>query len=87
MSVSRPLLLAAASWTVLSGTALAQVPQDRSARLEDVIVTGTPFGVTDRASLLAVEVLDEEDLAVAPAATLGDLVNGLPGASHAGDAA
>ncbi|WP_372706196.1 TonB-dependent receptor domain-containing protein [Brevundimonas sp.] len=86
MTVSRPLLLAAASWTVLSGVALAQTPvsvgaapQDRSARLEDVIVTGTPFGVTDQASLLAVEVLNEEDLAVAPAATLGDLVNGLPG--------
>lgn len=47
--------------------------------LADVIVTGAPFGVTDRASLLAVDVLDEEDLAVAPAATLGDLVNGLPG--------
>ena len=86
MTPSRPLLLAAASWTVLGGAALAQTPplpgagsQNPAAQLEDVIVTGTPFGVTDRASLLAVEVLDEEDLAVAPAATLGDLVNGLPG--------
>jgi iron complex outermembrane receptor protein len=77
---SRTLLLAAASWAALAGVAAAQTaPRERAATLDDVIVTGTPFGVTDRASLLAVEVLDEEDLAVAPAATLGDLVNGLPG--------
>ncbi|MDO9587627.1 MAG: TonB-dependent receptor [Brevundimonas sp.] len=78
--LSRTLLLAAASWAALAGAAAAQTPpRDRPATLDDVIVTGTPFGVTDRASLLAVEVLDEEYLAVAPASTLGDLVNGLPG--------
>ncbi|MGZ9100712.1 MAG: TonB-dependent receptor plug domain-containing protein, partial [Brevundimonas sp.] len=77
---ARSLLLAAAGWAALAGAAAAQTPpRERAQALEDVIVTGTPFGVTDRASLLAVEVLDEEDLAVAPASTLGDLVNGLPG--------
>ena len=76
--VSRAALLTAAGWVALAGAAAAQTAQ-RSAELDEVIVTGTPFGVTDRASLLAVEVLDEEDLAVAPASTLGDLVNGLPG--------
>ncbi|HEY0598458.1 TonB-dependent receptor domain-containing protein [Brevundimonas sp.] len=84
----RSLLLAAAASTAFGGGAAAQTggqtggqaaPGQQDVRVEDVIVTGTPFGVTDRASLLAVEVLDEEDLAVAPAATLGDLVNGLPG--------
>ncbi|MDI6623782.1 MAG: TonB-dependent receptor [Brevundimonas sp.] len=76
----RSLLLAAASWAALGGAAAAQTPpQEREIVVEDVIVTGAPFGVTDRASLLAVAVLDEEDLAVAPAATLGDMVNGLPG--------
>lgn len=91
MSVSRSLLLAAASWSVLSGAVVAQSalpdedgPQSRGATLSDVIVTGSPFGVTDRASLLAVDVLDEEDLAVAPAATLGDLVAGLPGVRSSG---
>lgn len=85
MTSSRSLLLAAAAWSVLSGVAAAQTApaqdpaQDDEATLADVVVTGAPFGVTDRASLLAVDVLDEEDLAVAPAATLGDLVNGLPG--------
>jgi iron complex outermembrane receptor protein len=76
----RSLLLAAASSAALAGAAAAQTPpQAREIVVDDVIVTGAPFGVTDRASLLAVTVLDEEDLAVAPAATLGDLVNGLPG--------
>ncbi len=76
--VSRAALLTAVGWAALSGAAAAQNAPG-SAELDEVIVTGTPFGVTDRASLLAVEVLDEEDLAVAPASTLGDLVNGLPG--------
>ncbi len=76
--VSRAALLTALGWTAFAGTAAAQ-SAPRAAQLDEVIITGTPFGVTDRASLLAVEVLDEEDLAVAPASTLGDLVNGLPG--------
>ena len=76
----RSLLLALAGCAAVSGTAAAQTPpQEPDVVVEDVIVTGAPFGVTDRASLLAVAVLDEENLAVAPAATLGDLVNGLPG--------
>ncbi|HYC68323.1 TonB-dependent receptor domain-containing protein [Brevundimonas sp.] len=74
------LLLAAAGCSAIAGAAAAQDrPQERDVIVEDVIVTGAPFGVTDRASLLAVDVLDEEALAVAPAATLGDLVNGMPG--------
>lgn len=76
--VSRTALLTAVGWAALAGAAAAQ-SAPRAAELDEVIVTGMPFGVTDRASLLAVEVLDEEDLAVAPASTLGDLVNGLPG--------
>ncbi len=76
--VSRAALLTALGWAACAGAASAQTAP-RSVELGEVIVTGTPFGVTDRASLLAVEVLDEEYLAVAPASTLGDLVNGLPG--------
>ncbi|HYD26548.1 TonB-dependent receptor domain-containing protein [Brevundimonas sp.] len=84
MTSHRSLLLAAAASTAFGGAAVAQTASPEASeppqvRVDDVIVTGTPFGVTDRASLLAVDVLDEEDLAVAPAATLGDLVNGLPG--------
>ncbi len=80
MRTPRSILLSAAAWTGLAGAASAQIPpQPAPADLGEIIVTGAPFGVTDRASLLAVEVLDEEDLAVAPAATLGDLVSGLPG--------
>ena len=67
--VSRTALLTAVGWAALAGAAAAQ-SAPRAAELDEVIVTGMPFGVTDRASLLAVEVLDEEDLAVAPASTL-----------------
>ena len=86
--VSRAALLTTLSLTSLTGAAAAQAQtstaqapagQAPAATLADVIVTGAPFGVTDRASLLAVDVLDEEDLAVAPSVTLGDLVSGLPG--------
>ncbi|HZV83675.1 MAG TPA: TonB-dependent receptor [Brevundimonas sp.] len=80
--VSRAALLTAVGFTSFAGAAAAQTApagQAPAATLGDVIVTGAPFGVTDRASLLAVDVLDEEDLAVAPAVTLGDLVSGLPG--------
>ncbi len=80
MSFRRPLLLAAVSWSALAGVAAAQTaPQPTVSELGEVIVTGAPFGVTDRASLLAVDVLDSQDLAIAPASTLGDLVSGLPG--------
>ena len=80
MTAHRTLLFAAASSIAVAGAAAAQTPpQPREIVVDDVIITGAPFGVTDRASLLAVDVLDEEDLAVAPAATLGDLVSGLPG--------
>lgn len=79
MHVTRALLLAAPAWAVLAAAAAAQNPPSEPADLGEVIVTGAPFGVTDRASLLAVDVLDEEALGIAPAATLGDLVSGLPG--------
>jgi iron complex outermembrane receptor protein len=94
MSASRSLLLLAASalpilaganlahaqaQTVAQNPAQSRTDGQEATQVEDVIVTGAPFGVTDRASLLAVAVIDSEALAVAPSATLGDLVNGLPG--------
>lgn len=82
MILTRSLLLAAVATAALGDVAAAQTqtpPGDPEVRVDDVIITGTPFGVTDRASLLAVTVLDEEALAIAPARSLGDLVNGLPG--------
>lgn len=81
MTVSRSLLLAAGSWTVLAGAAVAQVgPGSASpAELEEVIVTGVPFGIGQNATTIATSVIDEEELAVAPASSLGDLLNGLPG--------
>lgn len=48
-------------------------------QLDDVVVTGVPFGINARATTLATTVMNAEALAVAPATSLGDLVNGLPG--------
>ncbi len=78
-SVSRAALLAAVASAALTGAAYAQATPQAADQVEDVIVTGRPFGVTDNASLIAVDVLDEQALAVAPVQTLGDLVAGLPG--------
>jgi iron complex outermembrane recepter protein len=82
--ISRPALLIALGWSAMAGGAAAQTATRMEepppeARLEDVIVTGVPYGVTQRATTLAITVVDEEALAQAPAASLGDLVNGLPG--------
>lgn len=81
-TATRPLLLTAVAggalaWSALGGTALAQTSQP--AQVDDVIVTATPFGVTQRATTIATDVLDEQKLAQAPAVSLGDLVNGMPG--------
>ena len=79
-SPARPLLLAAVSWTVLAGVANAQAagpePVDE---LDEIIVTGAPFGISQSATTIATTVVDEDALATAPAATLGDLLAGTPG--------
>ena len=77
-TVSRAALLTAVGWAALAGAAAAQ-SAPRSTELDDVIVTGAPYGISARATTIATTVIDEEDLAAAPAASLGDLVAGLPG--------
>ncbi|MFC5345141.1 TonB-dependent receptor [Brevundimonas staleyi] len=76
---SRSALLLAVSTVALAGAAHAQTTPQTADQVDDVVVTGRPFGVSERASLLATDVLDEQALTVAPAATLGDLVAGIPG--------
>ncbi len=78
---SRSLMLAAAGWTVIAGVASAQTAPraDRVDTVADIIVTASPYGVSQRASVIATDVLDEQALAVAPAASLGDLLAGQPG--------
>lgn len=78
---TRTLLLAATGWAALAGAAAAQsVPaQTEPTQLDDVIVTGQPFGISQNATTIATSVVDEEALAIAPASSLGDLLNGLPG--------
>ncbi len=76
--VSRSLLLAAAGSSILVGGATAQSINE-PAKLDDVIVTAAPYGISQRASVIATDVLDEQTLATAPASSLGDLLNGRPG--------
>lgn len=73
-------LLTCAAVAVPAFPALAQEARPAPvAEVEELVITGAPYGVTQRATLLAVDVLDEDDLAAAPPATLGDVVAGLPG--------
>lgn len=78
-SISRSLLLAAVSSTVLASAATAQSTDGAPAKLDDVIVTAAPYGISQRASVIATDVLDEQTLATAPASSLGDLLSGRPG--------
>ncbi|MBB5773087.1 iron complex outermembrane receptor protein [Brevundimonas vesicularis] len=78
-SVSRSLLMAAAGSTILAGAAAAQSAPQAPAELGDVIVTGAPYGISQRASVIATDVVDEQTLATAPAASLGDMLSGRPG--------
>ena len=78
-SVSRSLLMAAAGSTILAGAAAAQSAPQAPAELGDIIVTGAPYGISQRASVIATDVVDEQTLATAPAASLGDMLSGRPG--------
>lgn len=78
-SVSRSLLMAAAGSTILAGAAAAQSAPEAPAELGDIIVTGAPYGISQRASVIATDVVDEQTLATAPAASLGDMLSGRPG--------
>lgn len=78
-SVSRSLLMAAAGSTILAGAAAAQSAPQAPAELSDIIVTGAPYGISQRASVIATDVVDEQTLATAPAASLGDMLSGRPG--------
>ena len=82
LTLSKSALLVAVSWGALAGVAQAQTPPDAASRetqVDEIVVTGAPFGIGRRATTIATTVVDEEALAVAPAASLGDLLNGEPG--------
>ena len=77
---ARPLLMSAVAVGALAWTGAASAQSTtQPAEVDDVIVTATPFGVTQRATTIATDVIDEQALAIAPAVSLGDLVNGMPG--------
>ncbi|ADK99470.1 TonB-dependent receptor [Brevundimonas subvibrioides] len=74
----RVLLSTASAWTALAGVAAAQ-SAPRADQVDDIIVTAAPYGVSQRASVIATDVVDEQALAVAPAQSLGDLLSSQPG--------
>ena len=81
----RSALLVAAGWSAMGGLAMAQTaPQDQATTVEEIIVTGVPFGISRNATTIATSVLDEQVLATAPASSLGDLLAGLPGLRSSG---
>lgn len=79
---TRTLLLTAAAWTAMTACAVAEQPPPGpgpTTTVDEVVVTGMPFGVTQRATTIATDVVSQEALATAPAASLGDLLSGRPG--------
>lgn len=88
---TRILLLSAAGWAILATAAAANTdtaadtaPAAEAAAqpgntVDEVVVTGMPFGVTQRATTIATDVVSQEALATAPAGSLGDLLSGRPG--------
>ncbi|MDP3401188.1 MAG: TonB-dependent receptor plug domain-containing protein, partial [Brevundimonas sp.] len=84
LSTARAALLSALILPVATPVLAQAAGQDpdeeaRTVRLDDIIVTGAPFGISAEASLIAVDVLDQEALSTAPSGTLGDVLSGLPG--------
>lgn len=76
------LYLAAAAFPLI--VASAAHAQDAATEVEDVVITAAPFSVSEQALTANVDVVDEEELQIAPPATLGDLVSGLPGVRSTG---
>lgn len=77
--MSRLLLLSVASWVVLASAAQSQDRDPPTEEVDDVVVTASPLGSSQRATAIATAVMDEQALAVAPAAGIGDLLGGTPG--------
>jgi len=79
---SAHLLVGAVSGSALMWAAGAQAQSAlpvEAAEVDEVVVTAAPFAVSADALTINVEVIDRDDLDVAPAQGLGDLLNGIPG--------
>lgn len=70
-------------WTAVASAQEAP-PAEPVTEVEDVVITAAPFSVTEQALTANVDVVDEEELLLAPPATLGDLVSGMPGVRSSG---
>ncbi|MDO9610228.1 MAG: TonB-dependent receptor, partial [Brevundimonas sp.] len=74
-SSPRFLLLGAAASALLAGAASAQTTPTQTSptqpvALDDIIVTGAPYGISQRATTIATDVIDAQTLATAPAVSL-----------------
>jgi iron complex outermembrane receptor protein len=70
------LLLAAASVPALLSSPAAAAP---AGEVSEVVVTAAPFPVSIDSATTHIDILDRAKLDTAPAAGLGDMLNGLPG--------
>ena len=66
------------------GRAQAQTPvispeTEEASEVEEVVVTAAPFAVAEDALTANTEVVSRDELDIAPAQTLGDLLSGIPG--------
>lgn len=77
----RHLLLAAASGSLLAfaGQAIAAEGDKDETLVSDIVVTAAPYAVSLDSVTTSVNVVGREDLDRAPAAGLGDMLDGLPG--------
>ena len=82
MTSRTSLLLAVSALAVAlpaAGSAFAQQAEPAATEVDDIVVTAAPYGVNARATTIALEVVDQEQLLTGPSAGLGDVLNGLPG--------
>lgn len=61
------------------GAVTADGGDGQASSVEEVVVTASPIGVSEKAMTANVDALDSVKLASAPSVSLGDLVSGLPG--------
>ena len=82
MRTARRVLTTAASLTVLAAAAPAvaqTAPQNQPTEVEEVIVTAAPYGIAEDASIANLDVIRQEEIDVARAGGLGELLSDLPG--------
>jgi iron complex outermembrane receptor protein len=81
MRIVIPLLAAAGAQALLAASAWAASPasKDGGGEVAEVVVTAAPFPISIDSATTHIDILDRSRIDTAPAAGLGDMLNGLPG--------